>query len=631
MPTVVAMTSKALRKRHRAAYERFFVEHETVISCAMSYVLLQTIGWRIGGPLVAQKLPWKAYIGVHRHGAAGTVTVGDARAYASDRDAFDAAGYAFLDWSAALPWLRAYAARRFGRADFPGIELTFLLEKPEHLAFDASIAMLATYAVAYASGYLQPGELDQIPDLTAAEIGTPTTPLGQKYRELHADATECMAASFSPATSGSTVFTNEIRSTTPLVHCTEERRGTIGQPVAGFELENVAGDPARIHAMRWWGFRLSELAGVDAEFPLDVMSISLGAGQEPLPFYAHVEEELIPNFERLQRDTKALFASIGRGNQRLPPFLQGMSGSREFWHRYLAGQTTIGLEFLRRLVALYRRPHAPEVAERFLEAVDASRSLELPFLPPPSKRMERVVAIIRGIADDLEVSVGLRVLSEDRRDAHVLVYSRPHTFRTVVRRVLAEVHRKVDRSAHVDFASWRDGWGSDGVQVEQDLAHGRYSEFVSPRAHVLRIVHPSEHAQRLVVTPDTSRSRSVDLLLDHRSGHVLVHGTPCTSRDLPSQKAAIELLAFLLLHIGEPVPNAELPAKTYTKYRNELQGKILSPLDKLLRRRCRKSLGVAVHGKLTDFTVTWNPGKLRIGILERASAPEGSDPVAERA
>jgi len=86
---------------------------------------------------------------------------------------------------------------------------------------------------------------------------------------------------------------------------------------------------------------------------------------------------------------------------------------------------------------------------------------------------------------------------------------------------------------------------------------------------------------------------------------------------LPSSKATIEIFDHLLANGGQPTYNHDLPSKTYAGYRNELQGKILAPLSKVVLKRTGKSLEVDLTGELTDFDITVKTGNLKIGLLKK--------------
>lgn len=69
-----------------------------------------------------------------------------------------------------------------------------------------------------------------------------------------------------------------------------------------------------------------------------------------------------------------------------------------------------------------------------------------------------------------------------------------------------------------------------------------------------------------------------------------IHGRKLTSEDLHSQTATVDILKILIENIGKEVSNKELPVSSYSKNKNDMQGKIIIPLLELIEKEIGKRL-----------------------------------------
>lgn len=614
--------TEGLQERFPEVYQKFFAENDLVVSSDITYALtLSGLSWRIGSPLVGQKLPCKVYVGVQSTSGVRSLERGSARVYYSSEKKFLDSDYELLDWKRALPYLEHAYLEKLSSNKKSGLILNFLLEKPEHLSFDCSLSMMITNALSLYFNIITPEEIGQMTALGMDEINSRNSDLAKKFHFLHAQAIRFMAVAITPATSGSTIYFNFFQSEYPLIHFTEERGGTVGRRYAGLFPENVAGHEKLLEDMRWWGFRLNEMSRISGSFPLDVASVSLASSNEELPFYEYVDHTVLPQFDALQDFVAQSFRSVRASPpHRLPLFLKHLKVAGRFWHEYAAGITYSGLFFIQKLINLYTHTLSSQAIEEFLEAFNASLYQDIPPMRSPSKNIRHALRLIEQKGDAVGIPVGRRVIAEDKQDANVLIFAPMHKFRNEIKEIVSQIQRELNPKAHIDFASWRDGWGGDGLRVEQFISKGMYSKFIGSDA-VQRVQWKRGGGVRASISTRTSfEGAGCDLLIDMLSEKIRVAGKECTSRELPSQKATVAIMDALLTAEGHRLHNRALPESGYARYRNEFQGKITGPLAALIKKRLKKRLPFKVEGALTDFWVSLDPKGFAIGVIKKLAA-----------
>lgn len=108
---------------------------------------------------------------------------------------------------------------------------------------------------------------------------------------------------------------------------------------------------------------------------------------------------------------------------------------------------------------------------------------------------------------------------------------------------------------------------------------------------------------------------SGDLLLDMVHHKVYYRGKKITSTQLPSQTAVVEVVGYLLQHPQTTVYNTQLPHSSYTKARNQMDGKVLSPFKKLTDKCFGQALPITCKGSLTSFTLYLDEHTLPISLI----------------
>jgi hypothetical protein len=71
---------------------------------------------------------------------------------------------------------------------------------------------------------------------------------------------------------------------------------------------------------------------------------------------------------------------------------------------------------------------------------------------------------------------------------------------------------------------------------------------------------------------------------------IYINGRKLTSSDLHSQTATVDILKLLMENIGKDIPNKEFSSSSYSKNKNDMQGKIIIPLLELIQKELGKKL-----------------------------------------
>lgn len=134
--------------------------------------------------------------------------------------------------------------------------------------------------------------------------------------------------------------------------------------------------------------------------------------------------------------------------------------------------------------------------------------------------------------------------------------------------------------AHLDYASWRDGFSSDGVRVEQFISEKIYSDYTK-EGNVF--FSDSKGASYFGDYESIIENEKDCILLDTIRGRIYIRGIKLTSKDIHSQNTTIDMMKILLENIGKEISNSKLPVSTYSQNKNEILSKVILPIRKLAK------------------------------------------------
>jgi hypothetical protein len=77
----------------------------------------------------------------------------------------------------------------------------------------------------------------------------------------------------------------------------------------------------------------------------------------------------------------------------------------------------------------------------------------------------------------------------------------------------------------------------------------------------------------------------------------------------------LDVLSYLLKHPSIDVANKQLPVSSYSQNKNEMQGKIIIPLTKLVQEIIGKDLLLTCKGSNVDFFLRLSRNDITLGSL----------------
>ncbi|GEM_PF-2651618 len=230
-----------------------------------------------------------------------------------------------------------------------------------------------------------------------------------------------------------------------------------------------------------------------------------------------------------------------------------------------------------------------------------------------------IYAKVHALANKQRNDVGSGVKISGLGKGGVMLFAVPYgTHRNDLLELIEKLQRETGSNIWLDYASWLDGVGGEAGIIEQDLKAGKTSAFISRDAFSLLTLHQGV-PHRSMVTQErfSDYVKQIDLLLDKTTDKISIGGKSVTSKQLPSQKATVAIMADLIQAPQFTLGNHNLPS-SYGVNRYDLQGKITLPLIKHIKKATGRDLQLSIQGQMYDnYSLTLNPSNIVIGLIEK--------------
>lgn len=172
-----------------------------------------------------------------------------------------------------------------------------------------------------------------------------------------------------------------------------------------------------------------------------------------------------------------------------------------------------------------------------------------------------------------------------------------------------------DSNMSVIYESRKDGYEFEGVKIEQNLNEWIFSPCISGSKYLIE--HYNGSIELINSSEDALLSAQDDFIIDTIAGKIYIQGNKITSSDLHSQVTTCEVLAVAIKQIWVEFSNSKLQSSSYSRNKNEMISKVITPLKVVIEKYLGKRLDIICSGSISNYTIRLNPSRVNFGIIRR--------------
>jgi len=285
---------------------------------------------------------------------------------------------------------------------------------------------------------------------------------------------------------------------------------------------------------------------------------------------------------------------------------------------YLDILNIISIKMMFALKDLFTIGPGEEGMRKFVECIHQAQDFghflghSTPFLDRICQRFVSVVA------QENDFNIAGAKIEGIGKGGHILFIGPAGTISNKVIKEAQNLAKSTGKDIFLDWASWIDGFGESGLEVEQSLPQGIYSSFVSPQSFRMVTYFDGQTETKILNVEEFDKAiKDSDLALITPDHKISIKGTYLSSKEIPSAKATIDIFKKVLASKTNKISNKAFINSSYGQSRYDLQSKIFIPLKKTLQRIAKKKLDFQISGGMYDnFTVSLNCQKIKITLIE---------------
>lgn len=612
--------SEAIQERHRDVYRQFFASSGAVISAAIPLAWSPTshaVG--AGGIGVVFKLPLRIYAGFEESNEDG-LALGNWQHYLPEEDRFQDVPLPDKRVKSLEEQLLEHWFAREGVA-LPRGTIRLLSEAPFYrgMGVGAAIAIAISSLVHLIAGKVDPQALVGLANLPSNELAS--NPVFDSIFRLAWRIESINDLWVSP---GDVLFASFVRSRYPTVFF-RESDPILFDRYQDYGINHPASYYNHAKSLFYRGYRFDELVPVEqvADWPFELALVFIGEGGSASQVYSYQKSALGELLDTLREVKQVLAPRVPAEFRETPRFLElaeeklGDSPAIGVYKKYREIPVIHSIAIWRMLAEIFTSSPSRERLRALFRELESVQDI-LHLMGQMSFHKDRACTLLRECGYDL-ADVGVAVVP--RMSGVIMVVGERLTLEPVLHRALDEIRKKTQKPVHCHVATWCDGWGEEGVRVEQHMSSGMFSPFFEGERVTLWEWDHEMGARRLVTTLEQaiSTSEQFDVLFDGCAGKVLVRGESLTSQELKSAKQTVELMHCFFVSGKGVLESKELPESFYRGDRNQMESKLVRPIVQAVHKRVGKRLGLEIHGGLgSQYRVQFRPPRtMRVALIRQ--------------
>lgn len=612
----IPLNSESLREKFPEVYSELFSCSSVVCSVSREFTWSGEYAEMFGGMNIMQKIPSRVFVGLEPT-SIPEIKIGLFKSFIPSQGQFINSVFNNVAEEEICNFIKKEILPQFSYNGHPkGFNIHLLTELPLEVGL-GSVGSIAAALAGTLYLYFSQVEPEIIKTWSKKSAQDLINNKDLKFQEIHRLAWKIETVLDLFPVSGVRSFTSLIDGDYPIIYFTKKdsvKQDDINDLMAYTDLSNI-------DQTKYWAFRMGELFNFKSliQWPVDfglIFSGEVRISGNIIRSIANTEKVFEDTTNYINQEFKKYFE--GSEDDDLPFFIKisQEERGRGLWNRYMMTLSVASMMMLKGFKDLFS---TGESDRSFFRAIDLGHSI-LKMLDVSTPTIDFIRSYIYRIGrenfdDPKKIAVKLTGAGKGGDVLFTVPYG---TFRNNITEIINGLKKETKKDIFLDYASWIDGYGSEGLIVEQHLDKKIFSQYLSEGVYKLKHLNKQAyyHSELMPKNELNKIKNEVDVIIDAEEEEIYVKGHRLDSHDIHSASTTIKIVRILLDNFGKTVSNSELPESSYSLDRNEFQGKIVTPLIKAIEKYANKKLDFVVKGGLTEFKTGILNGHVEFYVIE---------------
>lgn len=606
----IIMNSEFLQKKFPEIYQEMFSKCSLVCSAPRSFPWFGEQSVRYEGLVMRQNLPLKTYVGLIPLTKEKGIKILQCQTFNPANQSFRKENFDYYQKEKIETYLPLFLKKEIGIEIPDGLGIYILNEIPYERGLGSGVffSILITSLLIFFQ-QLEKSDIANWKKASSLEL--------KNNKDLKFDKTFRLIWKWEnflyPGTSGGNLV-GIIPSNSPILYFSKTSIPSQVRLKKQLKLDELN----FVDKSNYWPIRFNEIYDQPTEviWPFDFGLIYTGENRDirdAINLVKKINAGISDNAAQCELDLKSYMKDCPADS--IPALYKICQNKETVWEKYISTLVVHSLQSTQAFKKIASDHFSDETFKELVELINKEQYLFY-LLNFSSPKLNNFISSLREILkkhSQEDTHIGIKMAGSSRR-GDVVFMAESHHLRKNAEDAVNKLKEDFGSEISLDYASWLDGYENEGgIKIEQFWQEKIYSPFVPEDSLILKEIK-GEGVVTHLSSYDKLKRENYTILLDTLENKIYIKGRPLTSKNLPSQAATIQILTALLESDTRSLSNSNLPSFSYTKYRNEMQGKIVGPLTKLTDGKIKISL----EGGLMNFVVRLEVAKSsKIGILEK--------------
>ncbi len=582
----IPMNTKSLQKHFTSEYEGFFAKNDLILSACNSFPWNLGFGANKNKVHIKQKIPTKTYIGIN--------TLNENKVILSVIKSFDTIHHtfntvAFKDVNKKHVEIAILIREFLDKQGYKkGMEINFLSENPRGhgLAFSWTAGVLIATGIYLTIGKITLSDLQDYDTFIWLPVFEDIFQLGRKIDDISRYGNSI----------GNNCYTPMIDGHLPAVIFSEE-----------YDIKS-AEKQIKIHKYKIKDF--FEIKNDIDEIHLDygiIYSWNENKIEQIHQLFSNTEEELLT----IEKSMISLLKKHGITKTKDFPF--GRIFENHFLTTLEDAFFVVNFKLLHMFKLLLEKGFDDTIITEFIQTINENNDIGMFF-----EQHNKIYSLCKFWFDHYkkfdEEMIGFFPINTSKTWGSFVFVAKHNKSRDTITQTIKKLQDLGYTDLTIEYASRLDGTCGDGIQAEQRIHGGKFSEYIQKD----QVYYKNNQNKSFIGNYNEILATEQDwLLLDMLHNKIYLNGKKLNSSDLCSQTTTINILDKLLENIWQDVSNKEFEISSYSKNKNEMIGKIVLPLIALIEKETGERFPLICKGSIYDFYMKLNPSIIKIAIVKK--------------
>jgi mevalonate kinase len=615
------MNSENLQEAFPEVYRDFFCKNNLVVSSNRLFWWTGEYAELFGGAAIVQKLPLKIYVGLESY-RQNSIKIESYKIFIPAHKSFEEKIFNQFTEKRLYSFLKPLLINLNNGQPFPGFKINILAELSLERGLGSFGSLSAALIVAILL-FLKKIDKSVLGSWQNKEFFELIQNQELKFNYIFKLAWKMEAAIDSSQASGCRSFCSLVNCDNPIIYFTEKRSGDVNYHQGARVPSDIDSHFEILDHTNYWAYDFNKFFNLKgmSDWPIDYGLIFSGdlrltgniirTGMNTRNVLENLCLDLTKHFDKYFKQPTPLPS---------PMFYEWMVNEKSegLWRRYISALATISLETLKNFKDVFESGGSEETLNNFFKSLNNYQYV-FHLLKISSTTLDYICYYI--YHETMQKNGGqIGIKFSGSGGGGDVVFAMPYgKYQDLIEKCIENLRQKTKKDVDLDYASWLDGFSSEGVIIQQDLASQVYSPYISKESVCVRFQTKDKKGETDIVTLESFEKikSKLDLILDEAENKIYIRGKSLSSKEIHSSKVTIEVLKVLLENLDKEVFSRQFKPSSYID-RNEMQSKIISPLSLVIKKRLNKKLLLKISGGLgKNFMMKLSSSNLKIAQIIR--------------